>query len=344
MPNYRLTALLLCCHLISHAAERTWTDTQGRSLQAEYLRSDAATVTLRIKGQEHTLPITRFSAADQAWITAQAAGAAPAATIPPMTQRQIAEYLLKLRADGRPMINVMAGEKLVRAMSPQELPAEDFYVLGIFDSSPAFQPFPWALLQQMPKLMDLSVATTGPITAADIAHLSTLVAPFSIQILAETTLDSAAVAAFPRLPTLKFLRFSANLIAEKDLPVLASRLSKIETLTIMPPGAANGAVNQPQLITDTALAAALPAWDALKHLTLRGIPFTDKTAAAITSGKKLEELTLDKMDSLAASALTPLAKHRGLQKLHLKSIPRLTAADIQSIQQALKNCQVDQQN
>jgi predicted esterase len=62
---------------------RTWTDVNGRSIQATFISADAANVTLTLNGKEHTLPLTRLSAADQAWIKQQSATASsPPAAAP----------------------------------------------------------------------------------------------------------------------------------------------------------------------------------------------------------------------------------------------------------------------
>lgn len=336
----KVQPLLLCLIVTSAlAAPRTWTDTQGRSLQAEYISSDAVTVTLRIAGKEHQIPITRFSPADQAWIAQQkgsSTAAASAAAIPPMTQRQIAEFLYKERAASRPTINVMAGKKFVRTSAPQELPAEDFYVHSILELVERPEPFPWPLLQQMPKLMDLTFSSSSPITASEIVHLNALTSPFSIQIRGEAKLDSAAVAAFPRLTTLKLLAIPANLVDEKDLPILASRCPTIETFIVRHPGEAS----KPPVITDQALTATLPLWKDLKHLYLNRIPFSARTATAATSCRGLKQLTLEACGQLAVQDFAPLAAMKSLKEVRILFNKNLTPADTQALQQSLKNCEV----
>ena len=47
---------------------RTWTSVDGKSQQAEYISSSSDTVKIRIKTKEYTLPISRFSTADQEYI------------------------------------------------------------------------------------------------------------------------------------------------------------------------------------------------------------------------------------------------------------------------------------
>lgn len=328
----------------AQAAPRTWTDTQGRSLQAEYITSDATTVTLSISGKHHQIPISRFSPADQTYIREQngnsPATAAPSsapATLPPMTQRQIAEFFYKERADSRPQINVMVGEQFSRTSSTQQLPVGDFHVHSIFEITASAKPFPWPLLQQMPKLIDLGIEGTGPISAAEIAHLSALDSPFSLRLDGAATLDSAAIAAFPRLPTLKVLFIAANLASPQDLPTLATRCPNLETLIIKHPGTAT----QPPQITPTELIPLLARWKKLERITLNRIPFTAKTAAAISTCDALEDLTLEGCGPLTAPAFTPLASLKKLKKLRIRFDTDLTPDDLQTIQQTLKTCLIE---
>jgi hypothetical protein len=44
---------------------RTWTSTDGRTLQAQYIESTAGKVTIKMGSREYTLPHSRFSQADQ---------------------------------------------------------------------------------------------------------------------------------------------------------------------------------------------------------------------------------------------------------------------------------------
>ena len=74
-----------------------------------------------------------------------------------MTQRQIFEFFHKDRAASKPRMSVMAGKEFLRVSDPSKLPAGDFYVHGIFEAEKNTTPFPWSLLQQMPKLDRKSV-------------------------------------------------------------------------------------------------------------------------------------------------------------------------------------------
>jgi len=80
-----LLFLLPAAALLAQQAERPWKDTQGRVIQAAYVSSTADSVTIRMAdGKQHTLPLSRFSAADQAFVKSQASApaAAPTATTP----------------------------------------------------------------------------------------------------------------------------------------------------------------------------------------------------------------------------------------------------------------------
>lgn len=72
-PAIALTILALAVPL--PAAPRTWTDRDGRTVQAELVRTDAASVVIRrADGREFTLPRERLSAADLAFLDQLPAG------------------------------------------------------------------------------------------------------------------------------------------------------------------------------------------------------------------------------------------------------------------------------
>lgn len=52
---------------------RTWTDSQGRQIKAEYIRHDTTSVTLRRTddGRAYSVAITQLCAEDQTWVLAQ---------------------------------------------------------------------------------------------------------------------------------------------------------------------------------------------------------------------------------------------------------------------------------
>ena len=59
---------------------RTWTSADGRTLQAEYISSSAGKVTIKMGSREYTLPLSRFSPADQQYVAGLANKPAPAIT------------------------------------------------------------------------------------------------------------------------------------------------------------------------------------------------------------------------------------------------------------------------
>jgi len=57
---------------------RTWTSTDGRTLQAQYIESSAGKVTIKMGSREYTLPLSRFSQADQDYVAGVANQPPPA--------------------------------------------------------------------------------------------------------------------------------------------------------------------------------------------------------------------------------------------------------------------------
>ena len=51
-----------------HAAARTWTNSEGKSIEAEYISSAGETVTLSMNGKEIQYPLENLSEADRLWI------------------------------------------------------------------------------------------------------------------------------------------------------------------------------------------------------------------------------------------------------------------------------------
>jgi predicted peptidase len=70
-----LSALLLIVTLSAEARE--WTSSDGKKLQADFVSASATHVTLKIAGKDTQVPLSRLSAADQAFVKQQ--GEAPAA-------------------------------------------------------------------------------------------------------------------------------------------------------------------------------------------------------------------------------------------------------------------------
>lgn len=59
--------LLFCLSSVWICEARTWTDVQGRTIEAELVRCDGTGVIVRMNGKEVTLPLSRLSEADQAF-------------------------------------------------------------------------------------------------------------------------------------------------------------------------------------------------------------------------------------------------------------------------------------
>ena len=57
---------------------RTWTSADGRTLQAQYIESSAGKVTIKMGSREYTLPLSRFSQADQDYVAGLANQPPPA--------------------------------------------------------------------------------------------------------------------------------------------------------------------------------------------------------------------------------------------------------------------------
>lgn len=73
--------LLLSLFLVSISHARTWTDTTGRTVEADFVKVDGANVVIRLaNGSTSLFPISRLSEADQAFLKQQSpAPAAPVA-------------------------------------------------------------------------------------------------------------------------------------------------------------------------------------------------------------------------------------------------------------------------
>src|SRR5690606_11851924 len=100
-PSLRLRLVLTLSVAIAAlpAHARTWTDTQNRTIDADYVSATAAEVTVRRSdGITFTLPLARLSSADQTFVTEQLAAeqAAPA----PDFEQFNAFFGLPLLADG----------------------------------------------------------------------------------------------------------------------------------------------------------------------------------------------------------------------------------------------------
>jgi hypothetical protein len=61
---------------------RTWTDLQGRSVQARFIGMEDSKVVLQVKGKRSTFPFDKFSVADQQYVRAEMTGRGEAGKVP----------------------------------------------------------------------------------------------------------------------------------------------------------------------------------------------------------------------------------------------------------------------
>ena len=77
--NHLAAGALCFLSLLSPAEGRTWTNTQGKTLEAEFVKLDGQKAVLtRAGGQTVTIPLNQLSKADQDFIAGQGTAAAPA--------------------------------------------------------------------------------------------------------------------------------------------------------------------------------------------------------------------------------------------------------------------------
>ena len=69
---------ILAVTLTAMEPVRTWTSADGRTLQAQYIESSAGKVTIKMGSREYTLPLSRFSQADQDYVAGLANQPPPA--------------------------------------------------------------------------------------------------------------------------------------------------------------------------------------------------------------------------------------------------------------------------
>jgi hypothetical protein len=62
---HRLLFYLFPLVIFAKEPIRTWTSTDGRTLQGQYIESSAGKVTIKMGSREYTLPLSRFSQKDQ---------------------------------------------------------------------------------------------------------------------------------------------------------------------------------------------------------------------------------------------------------------------------------------
>jgi len=66
--RYAYLVFLLTFPLFAGEPVRTWTSSDGRTLQAQFVESADGKVTIKMGSRQFTLPLTRFSQADQAYV------------------------------------------------------------------------------------------------------------------------------------------------------------------------------------------------------------------------------------------------------------------------------------
>jgi hypothetical protein len=103
---------------------RTWTSADGRTLQAEYISSSAGKVTIKIGSREYTLPLSRFSPADQQYVAGLASKPPPAIT---QAESRDARTYAKEEKDwegylkGGAIVVDFSGDVQVKAPAPPDL-------------------------------------------------------------------------------------------------------------------------------------------------------------------------------------------------------------------------------
>ncbi|WP_395749898.1 hypothetical protein [Prosthecobacter sp.] len=130
-----VTACVAITGYAQQAALRPWKDVQGRVIQADFVEATADTVTLRLAdGKEHTLPIARLSAEDQAFVKSKVAAVAPAASatqaiVQGVTPAVAAASMDRLPAEKRSWPeNVVVPTKSIEIHIVEENPAARKYV------------------------------------------------------------------------------------------------------------------------------------------------------------------------------------------------------------------------
>ncbi len=66
--RFAYLVFLLTFPLFAGEPVRTWTSSDGRTLQAQFIESADGKVTIKMGSRQFTLPLTRFSQADQAYV------------------------------------------------------------------------------------------------------------------------------------------------------------------------------------------------------------------------------------------------------------------------------------
>jgi hypothetical protein len=128
--GHSINALFLFCltilavTLTAKEPIRTWTSADGRTLQAEYIRSYDGKVTIKMGSREYTLPLSRFSPADQQYVAGLASKPAPAIT---QAESRDARTYAKEEKDwegylkGGAIVVDFSGDVQVKAPAPPDL-------------------------------------------------------------------------------------------------------------------------------------------------------------------------------------------------------------------------------
>lgn len=304
------------------AQPRTWTDLSGRSLQAEFVSADAGSVTLSIKGQTHTLPLARLSAADQAWIR-QNAPAGPATPSPgalapsypdSLTPQQIAEIL----------VTAGAGVKIDKAgtkmdiKSVADIPATPFQIKEIsfgFISQKA-GPFPWQLLKQTPDLRGLAINldVVPAIQPEDTACLHKLKSLYYLNLDgAKVAFSGAAIAALPVLPSVFSLSLDVDLLHAADFDRFVAKFPMVENLYLEEKA-------QPGTVMAQAL-ASLTGPGKLGEIRIEGGSFTASCAAALRKLSNLANLQLYSVKTVDWKALPVMSRITSLEINDAPALP-----------------------
>lgn len=104
--TYFVTALLLIAAAVCSAEIRTWTDTQGRSMEAEFIRVDGEKVSFqKPDGMRYGFPLAQLSQADQDYIKSlnEPDSNAGSEAAPTLAESELAEWLDKnlVAVDGK---------------------------------------------------------------------------------------------------------------------------------------------------------------------------------------------------------------------------------------------------
>lgn len=308
------SALLMGAACPVQAESRTWTDVSGRPLQAEFVSADADNVTLSIKGQTHTLPLARLSAADQAWIRqnapARSAAGSPGDLAPPvpdnLTPQQIVELLLTRGAG----VKIDSAGTKMDITSVAEIPATAFQIKEIsfgFLSQKA-GPFPWQVLKQTPDLRGLGINldAVAAIQPEDMACLHKLKNLYYLSLGGgRVAFSPAAIAALPVLPSVFSLSLDVDLFRPADFDRFVAKFPMVENLYLEEKA-------KPGTVMAQAL-ASLTGPDKLGEIRIKGGSFTASCATALKKLRNLGNLQFYSVNPVEWEALPVLGRIASLE-------------------------------